>query len=292
MGDQYFSQREQGIKPRIETDINSRVWGYLIEFIKQLIENGSFGLSFSEYCPDPDGGIISTDRKRFTNILSGEVPELSWPLDETNPPQTIIVMDLLEFCHKYVSKPTNDYFHNNYGVYHLKFDVQTGQKEFRDRINNLFSRNGLAYEFQVDGKIRRIIPHELESFLINTVIRSGDSELDRLLATAIEKYHSLDLKIRKESLEKLWDAWERIKSIEDPNDKKSSVDQLLNRISIEPVYRQAIENEAKELTRLGNDFMIRHSEVKKVPIQDSLQVDYFFMRMFTFIFMILSVWNK
>lgn len=291
MSDQYFSQREQGIKPPIETEIGVHVWRYLIESIKQLIENGSFGLSFSEYCLDPDGGIIGTNTKRFTNILSGEVPELSWPLDDY-PPQTIIVMDLLEFCHKYVAKPENDYFHSYYGKHHLKFDVPAGQKEFRARINSLFSINGLAFEFQESGIIRRLIPQEFESLLKNTGIRSGDTELDRLLATAIEKYHSLDLEIRKESLEKLWDAWERIKSIEDPNNKKSSVNKLLDRISLEPVFRQAIDVEAIELTRLGNDFMIRHSEVKKVPVQDSFQIDYLFMRLFTFISMILSKWNK
>jgi hypothetical protein len=286
MADTYFSERELGKKPQTETEISPKIWGYLVASINQLIDNGAFGLHFPEQCPDDDG-VIGSNIALFSQILTAEIPELSWPLDIDNLPPTIYIMDLLEFCHIYISKPSNGSFHAYYGKYHLHFDVDQGQQEFRDRINRIFSRNGIAFEFQKDGKIKRIIPQEFNDVLQNSSYKTGDIELDRMLEAAKTKFYSPDLQIRKESLEKLWDAWERIKTVEDPSDKKRSATKLLDLVSLEPNFRQAIEDEASELTKIGNNFMIRHTEVTKTPITSSIQVDFLFMRMFAFINMIL-----
>ena len=53
-----------------------------------------------------------------------------------------------------------------------------------------------------------------------------------------------------------------------------------------------MEGEARELTNIGNTFMIRHSETEKVPIKESEHVDYLFHRMFALILMILRVWRR
>ena len=89
-------------------------------------------------------------------------------------------------------------------------------------------------------------------------------------------------------MEKLWDAWERLKSLSDPKDKKRSVELLLDRASAEPTLRGRIELEARQLTDIGNNFMIRHTEVTKPPITESIHVDYLFHRLFSFIRMLLQ----
>lgn len=78
------------------------------------------------------------------------------------------------------------------------------------------------------------------------------------------------------------DAWERLKTLE-PGDKKASIKALLDRVTNEPMMRARLEQEARELTDIGNTFMIRHTEIGKVPISDSAQVDLLFHCIFSFI---------
>jgi len=52
--------------------------------------------------------------------------------------------------------------------------------------------------------------------------------------------------------------------------------------------RERLEAEAKELTWIGNNTMIRHTEVGKPPIAESAQVDYLFHRMFAIIRLLLK----
>jgi hypothetical protein len=56
----------------------------------------------------------------------------------------------------------------------------------------------------------------------------------------------------------------------------------------EPVLRERLEAEAKELTWIGNNTMIRHTEVGKPPIAESAEVDYPFHRMFAIIRLLLK----
>ena len=88
-------------------------------------------------------------------------------------------------------------------------------------------------------------------------------------------------------MEKLWDAWERLKTIEAGKDKKARVTAILDKVGNEPNFRERIEKEALELTEIGNKFMIRHTETDKVPVKDSAQVDYLFHRMFALIWLLL-----
>jgi hypothetical protein len=52
MSNLYFGEREFGLKPRIEHEINDNVWGGLIALINNLIEEQYFAQSFPERCLD------------------------------------------------------------------------------------------------------------------------------------------------------------------------------------------------------------------------------------------------
>ena len=70
---------------------------------------------------------------------------------------------------------------------------------------------------------------------------------------------------------------------EDGKDKKASAKALLDKGANEPNLRDRLEREAIELTEIGNKFMIRHTETDKVPITESMHIDYLFQRMFSMI---------
>ena len=93
--------------------------------------------------------------------------------------------------------------------------------------------------------------------------------------------------VRREALERLWDGWERLKSLADPGDKKRSIKIILDATAVEPSLRAQMEEEATELTSIGNSHLIRHSEINQVPVIDVDQVDYLFHRLFAMIQLVL-----
>lgn len=284
----YFSEREQGPRPRIEESILAMVWNGIAAVIESLESDGSFGLYFPEQCPDGQG-IIGTDWHRLRKVLQAEIPGIVMPFQTDELPSTLSILDLIEFTHDHVAKasPIDGSFHSYFKHYHLAFDRAAGQLEFRHRINRLFARNGLAYELGTDGKVIRLAPAVLRESLQAAVFQTGDATLDDMLESARLKFLNPAPKVRREALEKLWDAWERIKTIESGSDKKAQVKTLLDKAAAEPNFRALLETEAIALTAVGNNFLIRHSETNRTQIGDDAHVDYLFHRLFSLIAMLL-----
>ena len=126
--------------------------------------------------------------------------------------------------------------------------------------------------------------------LSDSVFSTGDSELNQLLETAVTKYKLYDPKERKDGVEKLWDAWERLKSLEDSHvdKKKESIRLLLEKAAVADTnYFQLLNTEAQALTKIGNDYQIRHSEKRTQAVDDPYQIDYFFERLYALIRLLL-----
>jgi len=306
MSNEYFTDKEFGPKPRIQEEIEIDAWGGIVSLINNLINNGSFGLSFPSTCPD-GSAIFGTDENSMALAVKAEISELSqwkkektwgdeeelvkveyWPLNPRLKPKTYVILDLICFCYRHVAKPIQFNWHSYHSHHHLKFEQQEGQFEFCQNINRIFSRNGLMYEIKEDGNIIRIPPLVVNDLLKNTPFNTGDHELNSMLATACNRYLDPNIDIRRESLEKLWDAWERIKTLLPGKDKKSSTESLLEKASSEEHFRELLNKEAIELTRIGNDFQIRHSETTKIPVKISDHIDYLFHRLFSMINLLLK----
>jgi len=289
MDAEYFSDRELGQKARTIEEIPKNVWGGLVYLIETGIKKGAYGKDFPEYCPDyPDGNVITgVNVNEFSSVLGVEVPSIEFPLNSEEPPDTITILDVIEFCYKHVVEPKQMEFHSYWGHYHLNLDIKRGQEKFRNTINGYFQRNGLAYELKKNGRIERLTSPVLHGLLKSAIFNTGDNDLDELLELAKNKIFHPDLKVRKESLEKLWDAWERLKTLEPGKDKRESTKKILDKAQQEPEFRDLLEKEAMELTNIGNKFRIRHSETDKIPINDNQDIDYLFHRMFSLIWIIL-----
>jgi hypothetical protein len=300
MPDDYFSDRELGARPREVQEMQPSSWGGIVSLVESLIGTGAFGIDFPDRsCPDCPATIGTNDRA-FGLALEAEIPGLKCPLRTTQEregpfgtpdvlpwaPTTMVVLDLVEFCHAHVAQPTGS-LHAFFEHQHLRFNREAGQADFRAQVNRIFSRNGLVYEIRDTGRVERLVPTVLQETLAAAVFDTGDGALDAMLNQARSKFLSPDPTHRQESLETLWDAWERLKSIETAGDKKVSVGLLLDKASPEPTFRAALESEARELTRIGNEFRIRHAEVKTIPIEHSSHVDYLFHRLFSLVFLLL-----
>lgn len=313
MAGEYFSDRENGPKPRIIEEIPLTVWGGIYAIVSRMINDSSFGNTFPKLCFH--GPICGYDKDLFINALKAEIPNIDWPLTADTAPQLFTILDFIQFCHKYTAKPKIVQYHslehhnriNSFttlggwahlfrdepdpGHNHFSYDIGEGQREFREAINLIFARNGIIYELTETGSVIRIGPEGLRELLQQTVFHTSDSDLDALLNSARRKFLDPDIDIRKESLEKLWDAWERLKTLED-SDKKKSIALLLERTSTEINFRARLDSEGLELTSIGNAFMIRHKETGKIPIQSNHQVDYLFHRLFSLVYLILKSTNR
>ncbi|MGZ8190053.1 MAG: AbiJ-NTD4 domain-containing protein [Methylococcaceae bacterium] len=283
----YFSERETGLPPQVEEEITERAYLGLVSIIYNLIANQAFGEAFPEKCsqhPDTSG----INKKAFDNALISDIGSENYDYINYSE-ERLKVLDLIEFCYKHVAKPTSTGNGSCWGHSHYVYDREEGQKEFRNNINELFKRHGLAYELKENGQVIRLIPFVFQESLQSS-FQTGNTELNELLEQAKEKYLSPDpnTTLRREALEKLWDAWERLKTMENPSDKATSIRLLLDKASVEPKFKERLDKEGRELTEIGNKFYIRHTELIQTPINSSDHFDYLFQRMFAMIHLLLK----
>jgi hypothetical protein len=262
--------------------------------IRSRITAGAFGSSFPEECAD-GRGIVGTNAHDMGLAVLAQIPELAeaeltrsprmhddrftgWPLQDDRLPSTLAVIDLIEFCHDSVAKPIELDYHDFFSHRHLRFDAADGQSRWRADVNALFARNGLAYEIADAGLVVRLGTPIITETVRSAIFDTGDDTLDSLLERARDKYLSADPTHRSESLEQLWDAFERAKTILD-SDKKVGATKLIDRAASSPELAAALEAEARALTKIGNDFRIRHHETTQAALSPG-DVDYLFDRCF------------
>ena len=148
---QYFSDRERGPRPRTSEKIGPTVWAALRQLIDSRIYDGSFGHKFPQACPD-GAGPCGCDWRKFDGMARAEIPELpeSWlNSDGEGLPETLTILDVLEFCARNVAKPIKCDYHAFFRHYHLDFERDEGLREFVADVNRLLARNG--HRFRADG---------------------------------------------------------------------------------------------------------------------------------------------
>lgn len=283
----FFSDREFGERPRIEDAISQDAWNGIRAEILARVNDGSFGATYPRVCGD-GGGPFGTDEDAFWQALKARVPDFDHPRWSNNWPEPAlhVAMDTIEFCWRSIGKPVrrgreHDYFRH----FHLDHQIDSGRADFRDAINQIFARNGLAFELRDDGIVIRIAGAVIAEQLTARFFATGDHELDNMLETARRKFLDPDEVIRREALEKLWDAFERIKTVGLGTDKATKAEAMIDCMCGpgSPRFREAISAEARALTSIGNTLQIRHSETTQERLVWSGHVDYLFHRMFAFI---------
>jgi len=284
-----FTERHGMNEPRVKEALDPDLAKRLLIVINAKIDENLFGETFSDECPDGGGNSTGCDLRKLEAGLAAY--KVIWPRDWSEEdgqwPTDPQLFDLVEFLYEHAGLPKAYARHSFFSHDHLSYDREAGREKFEQDINRFFERNGLAFELK-HGEVTRLAPTGLHEILAGHIFATGDSELDRLLETSREKFLNRSLEIRKEGLEKLWDAWERLKTIEPGKDKKAQATAILDKAAGEPVLRQHLEEEAHKLTTIGNGLMIRHTEVGKPPIAESAQVDYLFHRMFALILLLLK----
>ncbi len=285
MAKRLFTERHGQGKPRTAELLDGASKTGLVAMVAALVDQDWFGKSYPSRCPDGTAN-AGCDRHSLQASMAGY--GLVWPrpsdVEELADGQ---VFDLLEFSYEMLALPIEKDFHGYYRHHHFDYDQPRGRVRFAEEVNRIFERNGIAFELK-DGEVVRLMPSPIAEPLATAIFDTGDPTLDEMLEGARLKFLNKDLKVRQESLGGLWAAWERLKTLELGANKKASIKVLLDKGTAEPTFRQVLEDEAARLTKIGNDFMIRHSEVGKVPVDTSIQVDYLFQRLFSLVQLLLK----
>lgn len=286
-----FTDRRDGPQPRTVTKIGRAAWGAFAALVRSRLNNSSFGCAFPERCSD-GSAMYGCDEHAFWNALQGVAafPKLeeqfrasAFDKQEKEPP-TDAILDGLEWCASKVGFPTIISNHDYFSHHHLRWDRDAGLRDWISEVNQIFSRQGLAYEMHGDGRIRRVVDGPAADLLSRQHFNSGDVETDRLLDTARRRFFDRDADAGQNALEALWDAFERLKTHSNPNDKKASVATILSKVAHDEVQKQLLEREMLVLTDIGNQWRIRHHEINKSLLGDGRDLrDYLFLRMFCLI---------
>lgn len=300
----YFSERETGESPRESEEVGNNVWRGILAVIRGRVADGSFGAKYPDICPDGTF-VTGVNMMLFDDALKSEIPGLAkfkelhhdgYNESTVNTmarveevPSTLDILDLIEFSWKSIGDPVVISSHSFFSHSHLKFDADAGRERFSGDIETIFRRNSIAYVLTEEGRIERLVPPAFQA-VVQPEANTGDMEFDRLLGTAQYKFLHPRPETRREALEALWDAWERLKTLDGQGDKKAQTTEMLNKTAgkCSPKFREALDREAIELTGIGNSLRIRHSETNQEMLATSGHVDYLFYRLFSLIQLVLK----
>ncbi len=292
----FYSDRTAGPVPRVGDEVTLQVWQGLATLITRRVDDGSFAMEFpARHCADLPGAITGTDRDRFEIALNTLIPRLQRESAPTPgvrsvfnihcAPSTPVALDVAEFAGQHIAEPAGRLNIGRHPQHeHLSFEVysrRAGQEKFRSDVELIFARNGLAFTLGKDMRITRLGPAEARPLLSDFTPDTGDADLDAKLRAAHTRFLSRDPQGRLDALRDLWDAFERLKTLERGGDKKASFQQLIDRAAPGSPFGQHLGAEMAELSKIGNAFHIRHFEHDRAPLPEpvSTTADYLFTRL-------------
>lgn len=286
----FYSDRMNGPQTPLDDTLPATTSRGLLSLVQVKITGNWFAQAFPERCPDGHG-ICDTDIGALSANLQALVPMAPWPLLQPHITMTDeAVFDLVEFAAARIKEPVERTYHSFFGHYELDFSEE-GRAEFLADINTILQRGRTPYEMRDNGEIHRRGTPEVEAVVAALNPATGDEHLDRLIIEARSRYTSRRPGDRSVALEKLWDAFERLKTIDKPEgDKKQSVRALL--AHLDPGWREDVETEMTAMTNLGNNYQIRHHETRAIPIPENGAADYLFARMGALITLLLTASHR
>ena len=307
MSMKYFSDKEGVNNGSVSFKISANVWNGIAVIVNSLIGNNLLAKDFPKQCPDGNG-ICGVDEQSFYMaafaVISGtqrllprhggyiqylsstsqfDIPfESEEEIEKEKVCFTYDVLDFIEFTYRHINDVQNGAYHDYFKHYELKFPgTVVARVKFVSEINEIFERNYVGFKLCDDGIIQRIV----DEVLLHPICSSKkELKLEELIQDATHKFRNPRLNERKIALEKLWDAFERLKTIEIPEEKqkKQSADILLSKASLgKTLFKDILENECKTLTNIGNQYQIRHFEKYTEPIASEEHLDYLFYRMYS-----------
>jgi hypothetical protein len=253
---------------------------------------GNLAWKFPAECPDGQG-CYGLDYQKFSTYLEFDIPGLyrnaSGQIDKPSGKyyggvddyDQYALLDLIEFVGQNCMDFSNGSFHSFFGHYHIRLlETRNVIVSFRNEINDVFKKTGLLYMMTENMIIERVIENDIITPDVAIAIGSvKETGLKDLLDEAIVLFRQPNPAMRNDAVEKIWDVLERLKTYYSTLDKKASVTKIVSDMSSgQSAFEQLFDTEFSALTKVGNDYRIRHHETNKIDINDIRHYDYFFNR--------------
>ena len=195
------------------------------------------------------------------HYVNGELNEINDFQDFQEGTSPSVVFDVIEVFYKYTSNP----------------------EKFEKEINSIFK----LYIPSIELNSGEIHLGKDYAVIFDSSIRIGEVGIKELISTAEELFNNGEY---SSAVEKIWDAFERIKTYYQPGlDKKKSANKIINELSRgNNSIKSMFMDEFKNLTDIGNSYRIRHHEKDKIDINDELHFKYFYRRCLALISVILE----
>lgn len=279
MASAYYSDRVLSPRARTEEQIDETVWEAIQALFERGVDTALFAQDFPTRCEDGKG-VYAYNRDGLVATVRAELPDLGYHFYQRGLPPTLAILDLLELMYRHASEASEGRYHSYFDHHHLSFDRNAGRHELRETVNRLLARSGSVYELDEQGRVQRLVPSPVRDLLALELPPTSDAEFDRLLAVSARKYLDPDPAVRAEGLEKLWDAFERVKTLLH-RDKKKGANQLLKAATdrATPAETDLLRTEMETLTNVGNQFRIRHHEARASELTTASS-DQLFVRMY------------
>lgn len=291
----YYTERHGMRTPIVKTyDISIEKYALLLHCCEKYYDNLAW--KYPAQCPDGQG-CCGIDQEQFRLDLRYEIPTLYRDDSDRIAVPTIhhnvfngdtqpeydqyALLDFIEFFAENVHDVVVGGFHSYWGHHHLTCqDSRNICAQFRDDINGIFQKTGLLYELNADLQVERIVENSPLTPAIESAV-SGVKEVGtrELLQEAILLHRSPYPTDIRNATEKLWDAFERLKTYYTTMSKRDSAAKIVFDMSVGGTdYSSLFDTQFRALTTIGNTFRIRHHETDKVEITDIRYYDYFFNR--------------
>lgn len=280
-----------GLRKPIErtSKISKKVYILLLNVCKKYYKNLTHIFELQQHCSFVNQNYIEFNQSQFENRMAIKIPNLHrdefgrivTPQDNDAYDQYALI-DLIEYVAqniKDISEGWNNERYKNYWDIRC-LDTTKVFADYRHEINEIFQEAGVLFTLTSEKIIERIVENsplsvELEE-RVKQITEYGTKEL---LQDAIALYKTPYPTARQDSVEKIWDALERLKTYYTSLDKRGSVTKVVNGMSngIDE-FITIFDTEFRTLTDIGNKFRIRHHETNKIDITDNRHYDYFFNR--------------
>jgi hypothetical protein len=285
MSDLFYSQRQRRLARPPDPRVGCDFWIAFDTYLVRLSDSNYFCKEFpsGECAVGPSGW--SSDS--ICGRLREEIGPADWPIPAETVPETGRILDLIEFFYRYAAKPIRssycDWCRSNHPE---QFSIGQGrQKYFRD-INAMLARFNHPYKLH-RGSIVRTGSEVLDARIAALELRTDDPHLVRLLNSALENFLHRSGARKLEGLRSIVDAFERLKTLESA-DKKKSATGVIAHLSPHEDIRLQLDDDFQRMTEWGNKCTIRHHERDKVVLDDEALIDYLFYSYYNLVRLILE----
>lgn len=235
----------------------------------------------SDYIAFNENGFINRIKIKIPALYKDEYGRICAPSSDDDYDQYAL-LDYIEFFAqnmKDISERWNNERYRNFQTIDCLNTINVF-KAFQNEINDILVESGLLYTLTDDKIIERIVENSpLTPEIQAGVLLVSEVGTRELLKDAIALYKTPGPAARQDSVEKIWDALERLKTYYTTLDKRGSVTKVVNDMSNgQADFITIFDEEFKALTKIGNSYRIRHHETDKIDITDVKHYDYFFNR--------------